>query len=227
VDLNGIYRDQWYRGAATRDEADAFTAKPDYSTVDPVYLAKQTATVPSAPQSVIAIAGDRAVTIGWEAPDNGGGSSITGYEVTQESAGTVCAHVPGTTTTCQVTGLTNGTSYVFHVRARNAVGYGPAAASSPVTPTSPDPVIPQPPVRLGQTVSLPRGSLKIKRKLTLAKRSSGAISVRWKTLTPKTCKISKGKLVGVKAGTCRVRGYAAGTSSLVAVTATGRIKIRR
>ena len=96
------------------------------------------ATVPAAPTSVSAVAGDQKATVSWTAPGNNGGASITGYDVryssnngtTWTSAGVVYSGSPAT-----VTGLTNGTPYVFDVAAINSVGTGAySTASAAVTP---------------------------------------------------------------------------------------------
>ena len=97
-------------------------------------------TVPAAPSSVTATAGNQSATVTWSAPANGG-SPITGYTVTPYLAGvaqaaTQVAGSPPATVT-DVTGLTNGDSYTFTVSASNVVGTGPASAQSqPVTPTT-------------------------------------------------------------------------------------------
>ena len=100
-----------------------------------------TPTAPAAPTNVTATAGDRAATVAWTAPSNGG-STITSYTVTPyvgtaaQAPTTVTGSPPATTTT--VAGLTNGTAYTFTVSATNAVGTGPASApSNSVTPTAP------------------------------------------------------------------------------------------
>lgn len=89
------------------------------------------AAVPAAPAFTTVTPGDRSVTLAWSVPaDNY--SAITGYQVTGSPSGG-CAFT--TATTCTVSGLTNGTSYTFTVKASNAVGTG--AASSPSAPVVP------------------------------------------------------------------------------------------
>ena len=89
------------------------------------------AAVPAAPSFTTVTPGDRSVTLAWSVPaDNY--SAITGYQVTGSPSGG-CAFT--TATTCTVTGLTNGTSYTFTVKASNGVGTG--AASSPSAPVVP------------------------------------------------------------------------------------------
>ena len=75
-------------------------------------------------------AGDRQVTLNWEAASDNG-SPIEWYEYRQAS-GSVWTTVSGggEARTKTVTGLTNGTAYTFEVRAKNEVGYGPAASES-------------------------------------------------------------------------------------------------
>lgn len=95
------------------------------------------AAVPGAPTTVAATGADSSATITWSPPSNDGGSAITSYTVTpRDSAGerpAVTVAAPATKVT--ITGLVNGTSYTFTVRATNGAGTGPAsAASNAVTP---------------------------------------------------------------------------------------------
>ncbi len=84
-------------------------------------------TAPSAPTSVSGTRGNEQVDITWLAPTNNGGSAITSYSVTASGIGSFgCTSA---TTSCTVTGLTNGTSYTFTVTAAN--GIGSSVASSP------------------------------------------------------------------------------------------------
>lgn len=92
-------------------------------------------TVPGAPTNVSASAGNGQTTITFTAPSDNGGSPITGYVVTS-SPGNITA--TGTGTTITVTGLTNGTTYTFTVKALNSVGNGAdSTASNAVTPYRP------------------------------------------------------------------------------------------
>ena len=85
--------------------------------------------LPAAPTGVTATAGDGMASVNWTAP----GGAVTGYTVTSSPDGKTCS-VSGATH-CDVTGLTNGTSYTFTVTATNAAGTGiPSAASLSVTP---------------------------------------------------------------------------------------------
>lgn len=94
-----------------------------------------TATVPGAPTSVSATAGNAQATVSFTAPASDGGSPITGYRVTS-TPGSLTA--TGSSSPITITGLTNGTSYTFTVAAQNAVGYGPeSTASNSVTPAAP------------------------------------------------------------------------------------------
>jgi hypothetical protein len=97
------------------------------------------ATVPGAPSSPTASAGNAGATLTWTAPSGNGGSAITGYVVTPYIGTTAQATrtFDSTATTETETGLTNGTAYTFKVAAINAVGTGASsAASNSVTPAT-------------------------------------------------------------------------------------------
>ncbi|MBE5976180.1 MAG: hypothetical protein E7251_16480 [Paenibacillaceae bacterium] len=91
-----------------------------------------TMTVPGAPLNVSAVAGDRNAVVSFNPPLNNGGSSIQSYIVISSPGGVVSS---GSSSPITVTGLTNGVSYTFTVKAVNSAGTGPASApSAPVTP---------------------------------------------------------------------------------------------
>jgi hypothetical protein len=80
---------------------------------------------PSAPAGFVATAGDRTVTVQWSAPENDGGSPVTGYEVS--SGGVDWTPVGDGELGHTFTGLYLGREYEFSVRAVNEMGPGEAA----------------------------------------------------------------------------------------------------
>jgi hypothetical protein len=96
---------------------------------------------PAAPSSIAGTAGNAQVSLTWSAPLMARGSAITDYEIqySSNSGSTWTTFSDGisTNTNALVTGLTNGTPYVFRVAATNAVGIGSyAAASGSFTPVA-------------------------------------------------------------------------------------------
>ena len=87
-----------------------------------------------APESVLAIAGNTQATVSWSPPLSDGGNSITGYTVTSDPGNFSCTTI---TTSCIISGLTNGTSYYFTVNATNASGTGPYNKSTSIVPSAP------------------------------------------------------------------------------------------
>ncbi len=94
--------------------------------------------LPGKPGNVDAAPGNAQATVTWSAANNNG-SPITSYIVTP-FVGNVprAAHTfNSNATSAVVTGLTNGQSYTFMVRARSTAGIGPySAASGAATPTA-------------------------------------------------------------------------------------------
>lgn len=94
---------------------------------------------PGVPTNLAAVAGNASASLTWTAPANDGSSPITTYAVQSSKDGGVTwatfAHAASTLTSINVTGLVNGTSYVFRVAAVNAMGTGNyTAATAAVVP---------------------------------------------------------------------------------------------
>ena len=95
---------------------------------------------PSSPRNLTAMAGDQAVQLSWRRPVDDGGSRIVRYEYRQQEGDgpvgewqIIGENPPPTNHT--VTGLTNGVSYTFQVRAVNNGGWAsPASESASTTP---------------------------------------------------------------------------------------------
>jgi len=103
-------------------------------------------TAPGAPTIIRnATAGHQQATVSWTAPTSDGGSPVTGYVVTP-----YIGYYPlpsqsfsSTATTQTVTGLINGTTYRFRVRAMTAFATsGYSKVTNPVTPTQTAPGAP-------------------------------------------------------------------------------------
>jgi len=95
------------------------------------------ALAPTIPTNVDARAATSSARVSWSVPSGDGDSPITGYTITPFAGSTAQTPVTvgASSTATTLTGLTNGTSYTFTVKATNAVGTSPASApSNAVTP---------------------------------------------------------------------------------------------
>ena len=87
---------------------------------------------PSAVSTPSTSAGNGQVAVSWNAPASNG-SPIIEYEVDISPGASATTAARNRT----FTGLSNGTTYTFRVRARNAVGWGPWGGSRSATPSAP------------------------------------------------------------------------------------------
>ena len=85
------------------------------------------------PRNLTAVGGDGQVVLTWEPPASDGGTAITDYEYRINQTGEWIS-IGSTGTTHTVTGLVNGTAYVFQVRAVNRIGRS-RASSEPAAAT--------------------------------------------------------------------------------------------
>ncbi len=94
---------------------------------------------PSAPPNLTATFGDRTAFLNWSAPADVGGAALLRYEVyraTSSGAEVFLANTTASATTYTDTGLTNGQTYFYKVRAVNVVGAGPLSGEVSITPYS-------------------------------------------------------------------------------------------
>ncbi len=92
---------------------------------------------PSSPQNLTATAGDGEVVLKWEAPADNGGTPVIRYNIyrgTSPDNMVLISNVSADNTTFTDTGVENGNTYYYYVRAVNAVGEGEASETVSVTP---------------------------------------------------------------------------------------------
>ena len=94
-------------------------------------------TVPDAPRNLLAEGGDGQVVLTWEAPASDGGTEITDYEY-RINRRNPWISIGSTDTANTVTGLTNGTTYTFEVRAVNRIGKSFSSNRAEATPEAPE-----------------------------------------------------------------------------------------
>ncbi len=92
------------------------------------------ANTPTAPPGFRAVRGNGQVALSWGAAD-GRGAAVDRYDIRRAGAGWTAVPGAGSARDTTVTGLTNGTSYAFEVRAHNGAGNG-AASSASATPAT-------------------------------------------------------------------------------------------
>lgn len=102
---------------------------------------------PGAPSLVTLKSGNKKVQLTWQAPSSDGGSPIAGYEVEYRTGSGGWLAAPrgcsyaltsiSSSTFCDLTGLTNASTYSFHVRAINTNGAGNWSDADNGTPNFP------------------------------------------------------------------------------------------
>ncbi|MEI7943576.1 MAG: fibronectin type III domain-containing protein [Actinomycetes bacterium] len=96
------------------------------------------AALSGAPLLMNATGGDARATLTWSAPNSSGGATISGYVIEQSlilgSWSTAVGNTNSASTTYVVSGLTNGTTISFRVRAITSAGPGNPSAGLTVTP---------------------------------------------------------------------------------------------
>jgi hypothetical protein len=146
---------------------------------------------PGPPRNVHAAAGNAEARVTWQAA-NPNGAEISKYVVV--GAGKTF-QVGANQRALDVTGLTNGETYRFEVRAVNAKGDGPSRTSNPVRPTSEVPDAPT--------------------AATAEARPDGTVVVSWPAANGQGLAIKKYTVTAVSDGSSAPVGDAAGTSLII------------
>jgi len=87
-------------------------------------------TIPNPPTSIIAVAGNKSVSLSWTAPLDTGGSPITGYQVYDLNNALKYDGTGNTTTSTTISSLSDDTSYTFIIKTLNANGSSVSSGSS-------------------------------------------------------------------------------------------------
>ena len=129
---------------------DSLTPTPRTSGVGSSSPAVALQAVPGAPTGVAGTSNDsHSSSVSWSAPTNDGGASITGYVVRYSSnsgSSWTTATSSASSSPYSVTGLSDGTSYIFEVAATNSVGTGAFSSPSEAAGPSGVPSVPSPSV---------------------------------------------------------------------------------
>lgn len=167
------------------------------------YSITVTASPPSAPQNIVAVAGDAEVEVNWSAPASDGGDNGFIYDVSCTGGNTVSGTgLPPMT----LTGLVNGTDYTCAVAATNSGGQGAFGTSNTVTPMGNQTITFD--AQAGQTYS-EGGSFAID---PLAVASSG-LEVVYGSTTPSVCSVGGASVSIIAAGTCTITADQAGDTA--------------
>jgi fibronectin type 3 domain-containing protein len=95
-------------------------------------------TVPSAPQTLSAIAGNNEVSLNWGVPASNGGSVITQYNMYRATtSGGTYTNIANTSGLTYVdSSVSNGITYFYNVTAVNVAGEGPSSNEASATPST-------------------------------------------------------------------------------------------
>jgi len=130
VTLSGLTNGTNYsiklRAVNSIGDGDASTTAVSVTPVSPV-------SVPAAPTSLVATAGNGSASIAFTAGSDGG-AAISKYQYSTDGGTTWADADAGTTSPVTVSGLTNFTAYNVKLRAVNSAGDGAASSSVSVTP---------------------------------------------------------------------------------------------
>ena len=168
---------------------------------------------PSAPTNAVATTSSASATVSWTPSTTAGASTVTSYEVTTVGSFQTCTISANVGTQCTVTGLVNGTSYTFVVRAINGLGVSSSLspASNAVTPFG------APDSPTGVTATAGDGQSVIR---WTAPSGLGGSTIAGYTVTASPSITAPASCTNTTALTCTFTGLTNGVSYTFTVTAT-------
>lgn len=219
----------WANATAVEIQAGTIVELPD------VQLTANTAEcAPEAPETApILTAQGSASTVTWDYPAVEGLPEPTGFVVSSLPAGAGC--VTTGAHECEVSGAQAGVDYRFFVSATNDGGTSMPSpgsvltrvlnpASSPVGPTVP--TSPAVDVSRQQVFTPHRNRIKSGKTVKLATVTDAGQTIRWKSKTPRVCKVTNGKVRTLRAGKCRLQATAEASGEWVRLAQGTVIRVR-
>lgn len=171
-------------------------------------------TAPAPPSLPAASAAGGVLTVSWQAPADTG-VPVLAYTATAAPGGGAC-----TTTgfSCTIRGLRGGRSYQVRVVATNSAGASERAQL-------PQRVTIAPQARVGQSVRRPPRKVRAGKRKALPRTTAQRVAVSWSSRSPRRCRVERTRVVGRKAGVCRLRAKAPATPQLLSLRATFTVRV--
>ena len=171
-------------------------------------------TAPAPPSLPAASADADALTVTWQPPLSTG-VPLLSYTATASPGGGSCTTAA---LSCTIRGLRGGRSYRVRVVATNSAG-GSEPAQLPRRVT----IAPQ--ARVGQSVRRPPRKVRAGKRKALPRTTAQRIAVSWSSRSPRRCRVNRMRVVGRKAGVCRLRAKAPATPQLRSLRATFTVRV--
>lgn len=82
-------------------------------------------------------------------------------------------------------------------------------------------------IKDAQTIGAVGATVKVGKTLALPAKSSAKVTIKWTSTTTKICTVASGKVKGVKAGSCKLKGVAATNAAVTAVTVNKTVTVKK
>lgn len=171
-------------------------------------------TAPDPPSLPSASTDGGALMVAWQQPA-ATGVPVLSYTATAVPGGGSCTT---TALSCAIRGLRGGRSYRVRVVATNSAG-----ASEPAR--LPQRVTVAQQATAAQTVRRPPRTVRVGTRKSLPRTTAQRVAVSWSSRTPRKCRVKRMRVVGRKAGVCRVRAKAPATPGLLSLRATFTVRV--